>query len=97
LELERLVATLVSVGKTDRVGKGLSGRCSRIVTDQLGEFLRGRENESGAIATDRSVAVRGRNRCGGRAFVRVSADDPQKARGGPALRVVRIRGQTGVK
>jgi hypothetical protein len=38
LELERLVATLVRVGKTDLVGKGVSGRCSRIVTDQLGVF-----------------------------------------------------------
>ena len=41
MELERLVATLVRVGKTDLVGKGLSGRCSRIVTDQLGVFGQG--------------------------------------------------------
>jgi hypothetical protein len=46
LGLERLVATLVSVGKTDRVGKGLSGRCSRIVTDQLDVFGQAKHREA---------------------------------------------------
>ena len=39
-ELGRLVATLLRVGKTTHVGKGLGGRCSRTVTDQLDEFAR---------------------------------------------------------
>jgi hypothetical protein len=38
--LERLVATAVRVVKTGRTGKGLWGRCSRIVTDELGVFHR---------------------------------------------------------
>ena len=36
--LERLVATFLRVGKTGRTGKELWGRCSRVVTDGLGEF-----------------------------------------------------------
>jgi hypothetical protein len=60
LELERLVATLVSVGKTVRVGKGLSGRCSRIVTDHLGVFGQGQRSEAvrplaGGKKADRSL------------------------------------------
>src|SRR4029434_10760867 len=38
--LERLVATAVRVVKTGRTGKGLWGRCSRIVTDEWGVFHR---------------------------------------------------------
>ena len=40
-ELERLVATSVRVGKTEPMGKELWGRCSRVVTDRLGEFYKG--------------------------------------------------------
>src|SRR5215475_6479937 len=52
-ELDRLVATLLRVGKTAPVGKDLWGRCSRIVTDRLDEFL-GRL-ELGRALSDSSV------------------------------------------
>src|SRR5262250_1953989 len=50
-ELERFVATLLRVGKTGRVGKDLRGRCSRIVTDRLGEF-RGEKATAGDRTED---------------------------------------------
>ena len=37
-ELERLVATVVRVVKTDLTGKGVGTSCSRIDTDNLGVF-----------------------------------------------------------
>jgi hypothetical protein len=45
--LERFVATLLRVGKTGPVGKELWGRCSRIVTDRLGEFWGEKERAAG--------------------------------------------------
>src|SRR5215471_13492240 len=49
-ELERLVATLLRVGKTAPVGKELWGRCSRIVTDRLGEFLQAGSSPGGSFS-----------------------------------------------
>jgi hypothetical protein len=45
---ERLVATSVRLVKTGRTGKELWGRCSRIVTDQLGVFHRDNRNAESA-------------------------------------------------
>ena len=50
---------MVSVGKTDRRGKGLEGRCSRIVTDQLGVFGQGSGGGTavGRVCESRSLAA----------------------------------------